>query len=254
VRSSVRRSAPSSAITPDALNPPVPPRPEPAAPPASPTSGDAVDARIEAIDALLPQTQCTQCGHGGCLPYATAIVRDAAPIDRCPPGGAAGIALLAAATGRPVVPLDPACGVERPRRIARIVADLCIGCTKCIQACPVDAIAGATKRLHAVIPELCTGCDLCVAPCPVDCIEMVEPPAGLAGWTRADANAARLRHRRRARRLERVARETRERLAGEAQAKLAALEAGPQDAAVARKRAIVEAAIARARARLEGAR
>jgi electron transport complex protein RnfB len=153
-----------------------------------------------------------------------------------------------------VVPLDAACGAEGPRRVARIVAELCIGCTKCIQACPVDAIAGATRRLHAVIPELCTGCDLCVAPCPVDCIEMVAPPPALAGWTRADADAARIRHRRRARRLERIAREDRARLAGEARAKLDALHAGPQDAATARKRAIVEAAIARARARLEAAR
>jgi electron transport complex protein RnfB len=214
----------------------------------------ALEARIGAIDALLPQTQCTKCGHGGCRPYATAIVADGAPIDRCPPGGAAGIALLAAATGRPVVPLDPACGVEAPRRIARIVADLCIGCTKCIQACPVDAIAGASKRLHAVIPELCTGCDLCIEPCPVDCIEMVAPPPALRGWSRADADAARERHRRRALRLERVAREDRERLAGEAQAKLDALASAPQDAAVARKRAVVEAAIARARARLQEAR
>ncbi|MFM1990647.1 MAG: hypothetical protein RJA99_3604 [Pseudomonadota bacterium] len=150
-----------------------------------------------------------------------------------------------------MVPLDPSCGVEGPRRVARIVADLCIGCTKCIQACPVDAIAGASKRLHAVIPELCSGCDLCVAPCPVDCIEMVEPPPALAAWTRADADAARDRHRRRAARLERIAHEDRERLAGEARAKLDALEADPQDDATARKRAIVEAAIARARARLE---
>jgi electron transport complex protein RnfB len=181
-------------------------------------------------------------------------VLEHAPIDRCPPGGAAGIAALSAATGLPIVPLDARCGVEAPRRVARIVADLCIGCTKCIQACPVDAIAGAPKRLHAVIPELCSGCDLCVAPCPVDCIEMVEPPAALAGWSRADADAARQRHRRRAQRLERRARADRERLAAEARAKLESLAAGPQDAAVARKRAIVEAAIARARARLEATR
>jgi len=213
-----------------------------------------VSAAIDAIDALLPQTQCTRCGHGGCLPYATAIVTDGAPIDRCPPGGASGIVLLAAATRREVVPLDSACGIEAPRRLARIVADLCIGCTKCIQACPVDAIAGATKRLHAVIPELCTGCELCVAPCPVDCIEMVEPPAALAAWGREQADAARERHRRRARRLERVALEDRARLAGEARHTLASLEAGPQDAASARKRAVVEAAVARARARLEAGR
>ncbi|MFN8840237.1 MAG: RnfABCDGE type electron transport complex subunit B [Burkholderiales bacterium] len=236
------------------LNPAVPTRSAPPPTAASSRGDDAVDARVDAIDALLPQTQCTKCGHGGCRPYATAIVRGDAPIDRCPPGGAAGIALLSAATGRPVVPLDPACGVEAPRRVARIIAELCIGCTKCIQACPVDAIAGATKRLHAVIPELCTGCDLCVAPCPTDCIEMIAPPPALAGWSRADADAARMRHRRRAERLERVDRETRQRLAGEARAQLASLELGPQDAAVARKRAVVEAAIARARARLEDAR
>lgn len=147
--------------------------------------------------------------------------------------------------------LDPSCGAEGPRHLVRIVADLCIGCTKCIQACPVDAIAGAPKRLHAVIPELCTGCDLCIAPCPVDCIERVAPPPALAGWTRADADSARERHRRRTLRLERVARADHERLAAEAVSKLDALAAGPQDAAIARKRAIVEAAIARARARLE---
>jgi electron transport complex protein RnfB len=228
--------------------------PEPlpdAEPPPRPTEPDE---RIDALDRLLPQTQCTQCGFGGCRPYATAIVLDGAPINRCPPGGSAGIAVLAHATGRPAVPLDPACGVEGPRHLVRIVADLCIGCTHCIQACPVDAIAGAAKRLHAVIPELCTGCDLCIAPCPVDCIERIEPPPALAGWTRADAEAARERHRRRAVRLERVARADRERLAVEALAKLDDLAAAPQDAAIARKRAIVEAAIARARARLETTR
>lgn len=163
--------------------------------------------------------------------------------------------LLAAATGRPVLPeVDPACGTVQPRRIARIVAALCIGCTKCIQACPVDAIAGAPRRLHAVIPELCSGCDLCVAPCPVDCIEMIEPPPALAAWARSDADAARARHRQRARRLERVAAEDLARHADEAHAKLDALAAEPQDAAILRKRATVEAAIARARARLEAPR
>jgi electron transport complex protein RnfB len=162
---------------------------------------------------------------------------------------------LATATGRPVLPtVDPACGTEQPRRIARIVAELCIGCTKCIQACPVDAIAGAPRRLHAVIPELCSGCDLCVAPCPVDCIEMIEPPPSLAAWSLADADAARTRHRQRARRLERVAVEDLARHADEAHAELDALAAEPQDAAVLRKRATVEAAIARARARLQAPR
>jgi len=206
------------------------------------------------VDALLPQTQCTQCGYGGCRPYATAIIQAQAPINRCPPGGTAGIALLAALTGRAPLPLDPDCGAEAPRRVARIVASLCIGCTKCIQACPVDAIAGAPKRLHAVIADWCTGCELCVPPCPVDCIEMVAPPAPAAPWTRADADAARARYRRRTVRLERLARADRERLALEAQAKLDELQRQPADAAAARKRAVIEAAIARARARLETAR
>lgn len=153
-----------------------------------------------------------------------------------------------------MLPLDPSCGVEAPRRLARIDASLCIGCTKCIQACPVDAIAGATKRLHAVIPELCTGCDLCVAPCPVDCIEMVAPQPAPAPWRRADADAARERYRRRTLRLARVALADRERLAGEARHALDGLAAEPPDAATARKRTVIEAAIARARARLETTR
>ncbi len=153
-----------------------------------------------------------------------------------------------------MIPLDPDCGTEAPRRLARIDASLCIGCTKCIQACPVDAIAGAAKRLHAVIPELCTGCDLCVAPCPVDCIEMVAPPVAPAPWTRADADAARERYRRRTSRLARVARADRERLAGEARHKLEELDAEPADTATTRKRLVIEAAIARARARLEAPR
>lgn len=222
------------------------------------------------MDALLPQTQCTKCGHGGCRPYARAIVHEDAPINRCPPGGRAGIALLSGITGRELRPLDPTCGAEAPRRIARIVGDLCIGCTKCIQACPVDAIAGASKRLHAVIPELCTGCDLCIAPCPVDCIVMEPPPVALAGWSRADADAARARHAARARRLARLARAGRG--SGPSDPKAAAPPPGdavaarandrPADTgaaadpelAAARRRATVAAAIARARARRESAR
>jgi electron transport complex protein RnfB len=216
-------------------------------------------AAIEALERLLPQTQCTQCGFDGCRPYAQAIVREQAPINRCPPGGSAGIAVLAAHTGRQAIPLDPSCGTEQPRRIARIVAELCIGCTKCITACPVDAIVGAPKRLHAVISDACTGCDLCVPPCPVDCIEMVQPPPALAAWTRADADAARERHLRRAERLQRVARDELMRRADRAESHLAELTeaqsapaAATPDPAQARKRAVIEAAIARARARLTG--
>ncbi|HEX6613895.1 MAG TPA: electron transport complex subunit RsxB [Rhodanobacteraceae bacterium] len=127
----------------------------------------------ERIDALLPQTQCTRCGYPACRPYAEAIARDGAPINRCPPGGDAGIRALAALTGRPVQPLDPSCGDEMPSQVAFIDEDACIGCTKCIQACPVDAIVGASRLMHTVVPDLCTGCELCVPPCPVDCIAML---------------------------------------------------------------------------------
>lgn len=225
---------------------------------------DAQDAAIEALERLLPQTQCTQCGYAGCRPYAQAIVTQEAPINRCPPGGAAGIAVLARHTGQAIVPLDPDAGVERPRRVARIVAELCIGCTKCIEACPVDAIAGAPRRLHAVIVEACTGCDLCLPPCPVDCIEMVAPPAGQEGWSRADAAAARARHQRRGERLERQRIAQARRLADKTEHHLHELDAQTaapspdQDeatqAATSRKRAVIEAAVARARARLGAAR
>jgi len=130
---------------------------------------------IEAIDQLLPQTQCGQCNYPGCRPYATAIAEGTADINQCPPGGMAGIYALAELLGREPKPLNPANGIEKPKVVARIVEEDCIGCTKCIQACPVDAIVGAPKRMHTVIAELCTGCELCLPPCPVDCIELVAP-------------------------------------------------------------------------------
>ncbi len=132
-----------------------------------------VEALTERINALLPQTQCTRCGYPACRPYAEAIAHGEAPINRCPPGGEAGIRALAALTGRAVQPLDPACGEEMPPRVALIDEDACIGCTKCIQACPVDSIVGAAKVMHTVISQQCTGCELCIPPCPVDCIAMV---------------------------------------------------------------------------------
>lgn len=127
---------------------------------------------IEKIDAALPQTQCTQCGYDGCRPYAEAIARGEADINQCPPGGDAGIHALADLLDKPYKPLNPANGTERPRMVAVIDEPVCIGCTLCIQACPLDAIVGAAKLMHTVVPDLCSGCDLCVAPCPVDCISM----------------------------------------------------------------------------------
>jgi electron transport complex protein RnfB len=125
------------------------------------------------IDALLPQTQCTRCGYDGCRPYADAIAAGEAPINQCPPGGAATIAALAALLGRALLPLNPVNGAEGPALLAVIDEEACIGCTKCLPPCPVDAIIGARRQMHTVLASACTGCELCVAPCPVDCISMV---------------------------------------------------------------------------------
>jgi electron transport complex protein RnfB len=153
------------------------------------------------IDAILPQTQCEQCGYHGCRPYAEAIARGEAPINQCPPGGDAGIAKLAALLQQPVLALNAEHGVEKPRTLARIVEADCIGCTKCIQACPVDAIVGASKLMHTVIADDCTGCELCVPACPVDCIELLPMPA--AQLDAAHADAAREHFQRREARLAR---------------------------------------------------
>ena len=128
---------------------------------------------VEMVDDLLPQTQCGQCGYPGCKPYADAIVHANAEINQCPPGGRNTIRKLANLLGREIKPLNPAYGREGPKKIAYIDEDVCIGCVKCINACPVDAIIGAPKQMHTVITEECTGCELCVLPCPVDCISMV---------------------------------------------------------------------------------
>ena len=126
------------------------------------------------IDALLPQTQCEQCGYHGCRPYAEAVANGDAEINQCPPGGSEGIARLATLLGRAPLPLNPENGVEKPRTLARIIEADCIGCTKCIQVCPVDAIVGANKLMHTVVADDCTGCERCVPACPVDCI-VLEP-------------------------------------------------------------------------------
>jgi electron transport complex protein RnfB len=205
---------------------------------------------VDAIDALLPQTQCTRCGYAGCRPYAEAIAAGSAPINQCPPGGAAGIAELAALLRRAVLPLNPANGAEKPLAVAVIDEALCIGCTLCIQACPVDCIVGAPTKMHTVIESQCTGCDLCLPPCPMDCIAMVpvQPPRA---WMRAEAEAARNRYaERNARRATEKARNER-RLAEKAVARLAELDARYDLTAeqVARRKSVVEAALARARAR-----
>jgi electron transport complex protein RnfB len=138
-------------------------------------------ARIERLDRLLPQTQCGQCGFDGCRPYAEAMDRGEVGVDRCPPGGDSGARALAHVLGVPALPYDRSRGTCKPPQVAWVVEADCIGCTKCIQACPVDAIVGGTKLMHTVIPPLCTGCELCVPACPVDCIELHPVPAGGLG-------------------------------------------------------------------------
>jgi electron transport complex protein RnfB len=140
------------------------------------------DPIVEQIDKLLPQTQCGQCGYPGCRPYAQAIA-DGDAINKCPPGGQTTINALAALLDVDAPTLDAEHGQESDiKKVAFIREDECIGCTKCIQACPVDAILGAAKQMHTVIASECTGCDLCVEPCPVDCIDMLPVPQGLVDW------------------------------------------------------------------------
>ena len=139
------------------------------------------DPLVEQIDEILPQTQCGQCGYPGCKPYAQAIA-DGDDINKCPPGGEATIKKLAELMGVEVKSLDAAHGMEDVKKVAFIREDECIGCTKCIQACPVDAILGAAKQMHTVIVDECTGCDLCVEPCPVDCIDMIPAATSASDW------------------------------------------------------------------------
>jgi electron transport complex protein RnfB len=201
---------------------------------------DPIALLADRIDALLPQTQCEQCGYHGCGPYAEAIARGEAQINQCPPGGAAGIEKLAALLNTPVLPLDPAHGTEKPRTLARIVEADCIGCTKCIQACPVDAIVGAAKLMHTVIADDCTGCELCVPACPVDCIVLLPMPA--AQIDQAHADAAREHFQRRESRLSHQHAERERELAARKAAVDAA--AGPVNP--------VLAALARAKAKQQG--
>ena len=207
------------------------------------------------IDDLLPQSQCTQCGFSGCRPYAEAIAAGEAQINQCPPGGAQGIAKLAALLHKEPIPLNPAHGVEKPLAAALIDEQWCIGCTLCIQACPVDAIVGAPKRMHTVLLMQCTGCELCVAPCPVDCIEMIPVTTLIERGALIPAGGpapqeSRIRYRMREARRARNNEDVRARLAEKARAKIQQID---QEAAGAhatdRKRAAIAAALERARAR-----
>jgi electron transport complex protein RnfB len=212
-------------------------------------------ASIDQIDAALPQTQCTRCGYPDCRRYAEAITTGDATINRCPPGGAEGLVRLAALTGQPVLPLDTDRGHEGPRLLAVIDEAWCIGCTLCLDVCPVDCILGAHKRMHTVIDDQCTGCELCVPVCPVDCIALVPVSGDRTGWqawSAAQADEARDRYRFHQLRTQRAQREHDDRLAAKALAKLADLPAHSQHTdpvVLARKREVIEAALARARAR-----
>ncbi|MGO4390583.1 RnfABCDGE type electron transport complex subunit B [Variovorax sp. M-6] len=199
----------------------------------TPTAAHLLDA--------LPQTQCTRCGYPDCAGYAEAIAAHEADINQCPPGGAEGVQRLARLTGRPVRAIDPQFGVEGPRALAVIDEAWCIGCTLCLDACPTDAIVGIHKRMHTVIDAHCTGCELCIPACPVDCISLETVTPGRSGWqawSQEQADHARARYEAHASR----------------RAKAAPSAAPANDAqadapdATDRKRAIVEAALARARA------
>ncbi|QWD91228.1 electron transport complex subunit RsxB [Polynucleobacter sp. MWH-Braz-FAM2G] len=220
------------------------------------------DKLIDQLEDILPQTQCTKCGYPDCRGYAEAMAAGDALPNRCPPGGVEGIKRLSKAL-IPIYPqdafdlhptIDPECGVERPRPVAFIDPQKCIGCTLCIQACPVDAIVGASKQMHVVLTDWCTGCDLCIPPCPVDCISMIDVTGNQTGWDAWSsdlANISRKRYHDRKQRLDREQKDNDERLARKAAAKLKAVNSETPHSEEElkeqeRKRAIIAAAIARA--------
>ena len=211
----------------------------------------------ERILAALPQTQCTRCGFDDCAGYAQALAQSQTDINQCPPGGEQGVARLAALTGRPPSALNPAHGREGPRLMMFIDEAWCIGCTLCIKACPVDAIVGANKLMHTVLEAHCTGCELCLPVCPVDCIGVENASGtrtGWAAWSEQQAHEARKRYEFNSMRRKRDERENNEKLEEKARMKLADLAEHSQhtDTAVLdRKRAVIEAALARAKTRRE---
>lgn len=207
------------------------------------------------IHDALPQTQCKRCGYSDCLGYAEAVAAGEADINQCPPGGAQGVERLAAITGRSIKPLDPDFGAEGPRTLAFIDEDWCIGCTLCIAACPVDAIIGSNKLMHTVLEAHCTGCELCLPVCPVDCILLENVTAqttGWSAWSTTQAEHALNRYSQRGLRLEREVQEQEQRLLAKAELKVSDIAAHSQHsdpAILDKKRAIIEAALQRARAK-----
>ena len=225
-------------------------------------------ALADRINDALPQTQCTRCGFPDCKAYAQAIAQDNASINQCPPGGLEGVAVLSKITGRPALPLNPDNGTEGPMTVAVIDEAWCIGCTLCLKVCPTDAILGSNKVMHTVIEAACTGCDLCLPVCPVDCIEMVPISNERTGWSAWSAELAQqARHRYEARQIRLIEEDKghASRQQAKAEMKLADLathtrfDANPAtglamspenaDKEMARKRAIIEAALIKAKAR-----
>ena len=224
--------------------------------PDLPASAPEVQALFRLLNEALPQTQCTRCGFPDCAAYAKAMATGQAPINQCPPGGQAGIDRLAAITGLTALPLNPAHGSEGPRQVAIIDEAWCIGCTLCIKACPTDAILGANKMMHTVIEPWCTGCELCLPVCPVDCIALENvsgPQTGWAAWSPDQAHTARSRFELRQQRLVREDTEHQRQQQAKAEHTLADLAAHTKGTdhvpELDRKRAIIEAALAKAKAR-----
>ena len=213
---------------------------------------ESLAARILAV---LPQTQCTRCGYPDCSSYAQAIALEATPINQCPPGGQQGVIWLAELTGQPVIALNTANGVEGPRTVAFIDEDWCIGCTLCISACPTDAIVGSNKLMHTVIEAHCTGCELCLPVCPVDCIQLENVSGQATGWnawSQPLADNARNRYEFYSFRHNRDKGESEKRLEAKARLKLSDLSAHSKHTdpvVLDKKRAVIEAALARARAK-----